>query len=462
MTGQHDSIRDKVAALREHAAGRRALDTGYRKEALRRLRSSILSLEGDLNAALAEDLGKHAAESYMTETGMVLESISYMLSHMRRLSAPGRPLASLSQMPARARVIPEPYGTVLVMSPWNYPLLLSLDPLVAAVAAGNSVLLKPSSYAPATAEVLVRIVEDSFERGHVEIVTGGRAENSALLEERFDYIFFTGGKQTGRAVMEKAAAHLTPVTLELGGKSPVLVCRDADIAVAARRTAFGKCLNCGQTCVAPDYVLVHEDIRDRFIAAYIAEVERMYGKDPLSDPGYGKIVNARHFDRLSALADSSDIIYGGARDRASLRMAPSIALCGLRREEPVMQEEIFGPVLPVIGYRELDEATGFILSGETPLAAYIFTRDRRIAREFTRRVPFGGGCINDTVMHLASTRMPFGGVGSSGMGMYHGKYGFSTFSHYKSILDRSNFSDLPLRYRPLKRWKEAVVRAVLR
>ena len=351
---------------------------------------------------------------------------------------------------------------MLIISPWNYPLLLALDPLVAAVAAGNCCIIKPSEYAPATSLLLHRLISRTFDPGHVCIIEGGSDVGEALLECRFDYIFYTGGKTVGRIVMEKASRHLTPVTLELGGKSPVVVLDDADVDVAARRIAFGKLLNCGQTCVAPDYLLVGKGIKERFIRAFIRETEKMYGSQPMESPDYGKIINRRHFDRLSRFISMADrngstgstgeghVVYGGMCDPERSKIAPTL-LTEVTWNSAIMQEEIFGPILPILETESLEDAIAHISSGERPLAAYIFTGNRKLAEKFIHTVPFGGGCINDTIMQLASPRLPFGGTGESGIGTYHGKWGFRTFTHYKSILSKGTSIDPPFRYAPYNR-----------
>ncbi len=457
-----DIIGSSIERTRGFFASGATRNPDFRKEALKRLRDNIRSMEDEICAALDEDLGKSAIESYMTETGMVLESIGYMLRHLGSMSRTRRTAPSIGQAPGKAKIYPEPYGTVLIISPWNYPLLLALDPLVAAVAAGNCCIIKPSEYAPATSLLLHRLISRTFDPGHVCIIEGGSDVGEALLECRFDYIFYTGGKTVGRIVMEKASRHLTPVTLELGGKSPVVVLDDADVDVAARRIAFGKLLNCGQTCVAPDYLLVGKGIKERFIRAFIRETEKMYGSQPMESPDYGKIINRRHFDRLSRFISMADrngstgstgeghVVYGGMCDPERSKIAPTL-LTEVTWNSAIMQEEIFGPILPALETESLEEAMSHILSGERPLAAYIFTGNRRLAEEFVRTVPFGGGCINDTIMQLASPRLPFGGTGESGVGTYHGEWGFRTFTHYKSILSKGTSIDPPFRYAPYSR-----------
>lgn len=457
-----DIIGSSIERARGFFASGATRNPDFRKEALKRLRDNIRSMENEICAALDEDLGKSAIESYMTETGMVLESIGYMLRHLGSMSRTRRTAPSIGQAPGKAKIYPEPYGTVLIISPWNYPLLLALDPLVAAVAAGNCCIIKPSEYAPATSLLLHRLISRTFDPGHVCIIEGGSDVGEALLECRFDYIFYTGGKTVGRIVMEKASRHLTPVTLELGGKSPVVVLDDADVDVAARRIAFGKLLNCGQTCVAPDYLLVGKGIKERFIRAFIRETEKMYGSQPMESPDYGKIINRRHFDRLSRFISMADrngstgstgeghVVYGGMRDPERLKIAPTL-LTEVTWNSAIMQEEIFGPILPILETESLEDAIAHISSGERPLAAYIFTGNRKLAEKFMRTVPFGGGCINDTIMQLASPRLPFGGTGESGIGTYHGKWGFRTFTHYKSILSKGTSIDPPFRYAPYNR-----------
>ena len=356
-------------------------------------------------------------------------------------------MSNLANFPSSARAVFEPYGVVLVMSPWNYPFMLCMEPVIGAIAAGNCCVVKPSAYSPATSAVIHTILSEVFPPEYVAVVEGGRAENAALLEQRFDYIFFTGGVTVGRLVMEKAAVHLTPVTLELGGKSPCIVTADCDLKVAARRIVFGKFLNCGQTCVAPDYLLVDQSVKEPLLALIQKEIARQYGPDPLANPDYGKIINRKHFDRLCGLIDPAKVVCGGQTQPDALRIAPTL-LDHVQPGDAVMQEEIFGPLLPVLTYKSLDEAAQFIQSREKPLALYLFTRNRKAERLFAEYVSFGGGCVNDTIMHLSVPSLGFGGVGRSGMGSYHGRKSFETFSHEKSILKKPFWPDLPLRYQP--------------
>lgn len=457
----NDCIR-AVESAREFFEKGATRDISYRKASLLRLRESIVRNMRMIEEALAKDLGKSPSEAFMTEIGMTLGSIRYMSRNIRKLSKARKAPVSSAQLPGRCRIMPEPYGTVLIMSPWNYPLLLTLDPLVAAVAAGNSVVIKPSAYSPATGAVLERIVSETFEKGHVNLITGGRQANAQLLEQKFDYIFFTGGKSVGKFVMQKASVHLTPVTLELGGKSPVIILEDADIKIAARRIAFGKCLNSGQTCVAPDYVFVDNRIKDIFICEYFQCVRQMYGDNPSKCPSYGKIINRKHYNRLTAMIEESanKATSVGENDFQGMKIAPTV-IDGPAFDSAAMNEEIFGPVLPVLGFDDVSEAVRYINSAPKPLAAYFFTSSKTKADALLADVPFGGGCINDTILHIASTKIPFGGVGESGMGSYHGKWGFRTFSHYKSILIKGTTIDPALRYQPFSRLKDKIVRTIM-
>lgn len=445
------------------------LSVKQRAGLLKRLRAEILENEAEIAAALYEDLGKSRTESYMTETGMVLSELSCAIRNIGKWSRPRRVRTPLAQFPASSRIIPEPYGNVLIMSPWNYPFLLCIAPLASAVAAGNTAIVKPSAYSPAASSVVRKIVGNVFGEEYAAVVEGGREVNSGLLEQKFDYIFFTGSKNVGRIVMEKAARHLTPVTLELGGKSPAIVAPSADIRVSAARIVFGKFLNCGQTCVAPDYVVVHESIADSFIASCSREILGMYGLGPLSAPDYGKIINRKHFDRLSGIMEEvgDRCVFGGVTDPERLKITPSVYRMGSISDPGcdnfrIMQDEIFGPLMPVLTYREPEEVSGYVESRPRPLAAYLFTNNRKEKRLFLERMHFGGGCINDTVIHLASETLPFGGSGESGMGHYHGKYGFETFSHLKSIVDKPFLIDLPMRYPPYDRNRLDLIRKFLK
>ena len=450
-----------VAAQRKYFQTGATLPVSFRIDALRRLYDAVSGSEKEIHDALRKDLGKSGFESYMCETGLVLEEISYMLKHVRRFAGEKRVRTPLSQFHSRSYKKPSPYGVTLIMSPWNYPFMLTLSPLVDALAAGNTAVVKPSAYSPWTSEVIRQILTKCFEPQYVSVVTGGRAENTCLLHEHFDYIFFTGSQSVGKEVMRSAADHLTPVTLELGGKSPCIVDQTANIRLAARRIVFGKYLNCGQTCVAPDYVYCHRSVRDRLIKEIVKQIRRQFGKKPLDNKNYGKIINEKHFDRILGLIDKEKVVFGGNSDRDALRIEPTV-MDNVTFSDAVMQEEIFGPVMPVLTFDSLDEVIRNVNAMPHPLALYLFTSSKATAKKVTARCGFGGGCINDTIIHLATTEMGFGGFGESGMGSYHGKTGFDTFTHYKSIVDKKTWLDLPMRYQPYRKIHEKMVRFFLK
>ena len=434
----------------------------FRRRQLRMLEAALYQHEDEILEALRADLGKSAYEAYMTELGIVHTEINYMLKHMAKLAKPKRVRVAMGQLPGRAYPRMEPYGVVLILSPWNYPLLLTLMPLAAAMAAGNTVVLKPSDYSRHTSEVLAKIMQEIFPPEYITVLQGGRAVNQSLLDQRFDYIFFTGGETVGKLVMRSAAEHLTPITLELGGKSPCIVDETADIDLAAKRIVWGKLINAGQTCVAPDYLLVHRSIRDKLLQAMPRYIEAFYGSDTLHNELYPKIISEKHFRRLTKLIDSASdtVIYGGRTDEALQKIEPTL-LEPIDWASPVMQEEIFGPILPILVYDDLDELIKTLAVKPKPLALYLFTESKAVEERVLGGLSFGGGCINDTIMHLASSHLPFGGVGDSGMGSYHGTESFKTFSHKKSILKKGRFLDIPLRYPPFKqdlRWLKRLMK----
>lgn len=450
-----------LSAQRTYYATGETLPLSFRHEALRALKASILRHEPEINEALRADLGKAPVETYMCETGMTLAELSYMDRHLDRWSRPRRALTPLAQFAADSYSVYDPYGVVLIMSPWNYPFMLTMEPLVGAIACGNCCVVKPSAYSPATSAVIQTILSECFPEKYVAVVEGGREENQALLEQKFDYVFFTGGVNVGKEVMRKAAEHLTPVTLELGGKSPCVIDASANLKIAARRLAFGKLLNCGQTCVAPDYLLIDRKVEKEFLDLLKKQFRKMAGKDPLKNKSYVHMINEKHYDRVMGLIDPDKVTYGGTGDRSSLRIHPTI-LEGVTPEDAIMQEEIFGPLMPVMTYDHIDEAIAFINSRPHPLAAYLFTEDKALEKRFLREVPFGGGCINDTIIHLATSRMGFGGVGGSGMGSYHGRKSFETFSHEKSIVKKFTFLDMPVRYAPYSKLQGRLLRFFLK
>ena len=425
------------------------LSVDYRIQALRQLKKWIQENEKEIAQAIQDDLGKSAFESYMCETGLVLSEITYMLKHVRSYAREKTVWTPLAQFCSRSFQKPSPRGVVLIMSPWNYPFMLTMDPLVDAIAAGNTAVLKPSAYSPHTSALLVRMIKDIFPEKYITVISGGREENQALLDEHFDYVFFTGSQTVGKYVMKKAAEHLTPVTLELGGKSPCIVTKDANLKLAAKRIVFGKYLNCGQTCVAPDYVYCDSQVKDAFVKEIKRQIVKQYGKNPLKNPDYGKIINEKHFNRVRALIAPEKLVYGGKTKAETLQIAPTV-MDRVTWEDAVMQEEIFGPILPILTYHSLDEVIYRLQNMAKPLALYIFTSKKSLADRVLSSCNFGGACVNDTIIHLATSEMGFGGCGESGMGAYHGKIGFDTFSHYKSVVDKKTWLDLPMRYQPYK------------
>lgn len=453
-------IRKLLERQRTFFSTGKTLPVFFRLRQLEKLKRAIQKNEPLLRHALKKDLGKSNMESYMCEIGLTLSELSWMQRHVRSLAKNRTVPTPLSQFAAHSYRAPIPYGTVLIMSPWNYPLLLTLEPLIDAIAAGNTVILKPSAYAPASLAMIKEIIETTFPADYISVIDGGRTENQALLRQKFDKIFFTGSKAVGKEVLRHAAENLTPVTLELGGKSPCIVDSTAKIPLAARRIVFGKFLNCGQTCVAPDYILCHHSVRQKLVAAIRHEIQIQFGESPLLNPDYGKIINAKHFQRLSELLDPEKIICGGNTDAATLRIEPTV-MTDVTWEDAVMEEEIFGPLLPILTYDTLEEVIRTVESHPHPLALYFFSEDKASQKKLLRSCRFGGGCINDTVIHLATSSMPFGGIGESGMGSYHGKTGFETFSHFRSIVDKKTWMDLPIRYQKYTQKKEKLLRLFL-
>ena len=450
-------IHTLIQRQREYFASAATLDVSHRLQALKKLKEAIIRRQQEIHDALYMDLGKSAVEGYMSETGMVLSELNYMLRHTRRLAARKTVWTPLAQFPSHSYRLPCPYGVVLVMSPWNYPFMLTMEPLIDALAAGNCVCVKPSAYSPATSHIIESLIHEVFEAEYVSVIQGGRQENQALLDEPFDYIFFTGSCAVGHEVMRKASVHLTPVTLELGGKSPCIVDESADLDVAARRIVFGKFLNLGQTCVAPDYLYVQQSVKQPLLEAIGREIHRQFAD--LSH--YGKIINDKHFQRLQKLIDPDKVVYGGQILESTRQILPTV-MDQVSWEDPVMQEEIFGPILPVLTYENLQDCLDQIRLRPSPLALYFFSRRKDAIRKVQREAAYGGGCINDTIIHLATTAMPFGGVGNSGMGGYHGKVGFETFSHIKSIVDKKTWLDLPIRYQPYTPLKDKLIRMFMR
>ncbi|MDH6139431.1 aldehyde dehydrogenase (NAD+) [Kitasatospora sp. GP30] len=462
-TDTADSTGPAATVSRLHAAFAtgRTKPLAWRKAQLRALRRLLVEQEAAFTAALRADLGKSAAEAYTTEIGFTITEIDHTLRHLDRWVRPRRIPVPLALQPARARTVREPLGTVLIISPWNYPLQLALAPLVGALAAGNCAVVKPSELAPATSAALADWLPRTLDRQAVAVVEGGVPETTALLKQRFDHVFYTGNGTVGRVVMTAAARHLTPVTLELGGKSPVVVEPGTDLATAARRIAWGKFMNAGQTCVAPDYVLAIGDTATALERHLTAAIREMYGTDPAKSPDYGRIVNERHFERLAALLSDGRIVTGGDHDRADRYLAPTV-LADVDPEAPVMREEIFGPVLPIVRVPDLDAAIAFITARDKPLALYAFTSSPTTKRRLASETSSGALAFGVPNAHIAVPGLPFGGVGESGLGGYHGAHSIDTFSHTKSVLDKPLLADpLRLAYPPFTAVKSRLLRRLL-
>jgi aldehyde dehydrogenase (NAD+) len=436
-----------IESQRKYFLEQKTKDISFRIESLKKLKHAIIKYEDDICNALKKDLNKAKFEAFATEVGFVLEEISYHLKYLKKWSKPTKISTDLINFGSRSYILHEPFGVVLIMSPWNYPFQLLMDPLVGAISAGNCVMLKPANYSKNVTDVIVRIINETFEHEYISVYTGGREAIQEILEQRFDYIFFTGSPSLGKIVMEKASRFLTPVSLELGGKSPCIVEDDANLDVAARRIVFGKFLNSGQTCIAPDYLLVNSRVKDRLIEKMIRCITLSYGENPQSSPDYGRIINDVQFKKLRELLKTGEIVFGGQTDERERYIAPTI-MNNVKPDDPVMQDEIFGPIFPVMEYNNLDEVINFINGREKPLAFYFFTSSRKKEKMVLSRTSSGGGCINDSMLHLTNPRMPFSGVGNSGMGAYHGKFSFDAFSHHRSILAKPTFFDFPLRYAP--------------
>lgn len=434
---------------KEYFRSGRTLPYDERKKNLLKLKTALKSHENEIIGALNADLEKSAFEAYTTEIGIVYEEINYLVKNLRRLMAKRREPSPITVFKATSYTISEPMGNSLILSPWNYPLQLTMVPLAGAIAGGNTAIVKPSRYSAATSTLMKRIIGETFDPEYITAFEGGHETNTALLELKYDFVFFTGSPNVGRIVAEKCGSKLTPCTLELGGKSPVIIDGTVDMKLTSRRLAWGKLLNAGQTCVAPDYVLVKEGYQDRLIEELGKRFREMFGNDPISSSEFPKIVNEKHFSRVNGLIAGSAVAIGGKSDSSTMKIEPTV-LYPVKETDPVMQEEIFGPVLPIITYRTLDEAIDFIRMREKPLALYIFSKDKASIERVHSLVSFGGGCVNDTVIHLTNPRLPFGGVGNSGMGSYHGDESFRTFTHRKSVMKETILFDLPIRFAPFK------------
>lgn len=434
----------------------------FRIKQLKKLEYAFRTYENKFICALNQDLGKSEFEAYTTEIGFVYKSLKHMIKNLSNWAKPEKVKTPLYLMPSKSYIIKEPYGTVLIIGPFNYPLQLLMEPLIGALAAGNCAVIKPSEHTPAVSAVFAEMIEKNFNKRYIRVMEGGIETTSALIHSRFDYIFFTGSPKVGKIVMAAAAENLIPITLELGGKSPVIVEKTANIPLAAKRIVWGKFINAGQTCVAPDYVLVDSQIKDMLIKHIKNAVLDFFGNEPLNNPDYGKVIDEKQFTRLSAMIDmeKEHLLYGGNYVKENLRIEPTLIEVD-SKESPVMEDEIFGPLLPIMQYRDLDEAISIINSYPKPLAAYLFTESKEAQKYVLRRISFGGGCINDTISHIVNPYLPFGGVGNSGMGFYHGKYSFELFSHKKSLLKKTTLIETGLTFPPYKN-KISFVRRILK
>ncbi len=424
-------------------------DVRFREEALKKLRSAVIMHEKELYHALYQDLHKSEFEAYATEIGFVLEELRFHLKHLKKWIKPHRVTSPITSFPAKSYRLYEPLGTVLIISPWNYPFQLMMAPLVGAIAAGNTVIIKPSEISFHTSSVLETIINSSFESNYIRVVNGDAEVSQQMLKLKFNHIFFTGSPRVGKIVMQSASKNLIPVTLELGGKSPCIIDKKINLRLAARRIVWGKLLNAGQTCIAPDYLYVHSQIKDRFIKELVRAIEKFYGKDPSKSPDFPRIISRPNMERLRGLLEGANIVHGGNFNMDSKYLEPTI-LDGVTYDLPVMQQEIFGPIFPVLTYLDEKEVITQINKRPRPLALYVFSNDRRFQQKMRDEIPAGGVSINDTLMHIVSSKMPFGGVGDSGIGKYHGFYSFQAFSHEKAVVRRGRWPDVPIRYAPFK------------
>lgn len=442
-------------------AAKETLSYQARMNALNALEKSIHKHQDEIYEALWKDLNKSETEAFMTEVSMVLSELRFVKRHLRRWMMEEVVSTPIAHFPSKSFIVSEPFGTVLIISPWNYPFMLSIDPLIGALCAGNTAVIKPSSYSPATSDLIEKIIADAFEPEYVTVVRLKQGQNDLLLEQNFDFIFFTGSVNVGKKIMMQASHNLTPVVLELGGKNPCVVDETANMKIAADRIAFGKFLNAGQTCVAPDYILIDKKVKDAFMREMKNSIRKMYGDNPVAGRDFPKIINEKHFLRLKALLENENVCIGGQYDEKTNKIAPAV-IDGVSDDSPLMQNEIFGPLLPVITYDSIEQAKAFILNRDKPLAFYLFTTDKQREKEFLSEIPFGGGCINDTIIHVASSNLGFGGVGTSGMGKYHGRESFRVFSNHKSVIKKALWLDIPIRYQPYTETKKKLLKLFLR
>lgn len=436
-------------------------DVKFRMHALKRVKIWIKDHDDLIEEALKKDLGKCPEEAYMEEIGMALDNLTYTIKHVHKWAKKKRVRTPLHEFYSRSYTVYEPYGLTLVIAPWNYPFLLAVDPLVSSIAAGNCVILKPSEYAPETSKLLFQMVDTCFDKGHAIVVEGDDKVAKELTDLPFDYLFFTGSPVVGKKIYQKAAETLTPVTLELGGKSPCILTDMIPLEIAAKRIVFGKYLNAGQTCVAPDYIFIQEQMKAQFIDYVHKYIKEFYGEHPLESENLCRIINKKHFNRLKKLLKDQDIIIGGEMDEKTLKIAPTV-VNDVDYDNPLMQEEIFGPIMPLVSYRAIEEVIEYINTHPKPLALYIFSNDSYHTDIILDKCSFGGGCVNDTLMHTANHYLPFGGVGTSGIGHYHGHASFKTFSHQRSILHKYTFMDMPFRYPPYNGKNMKIIKKLLK
>ncbi len=461
MSELQQKIQQTLELQRQFFQSGKTRDISFRLQQLRSLRQAVMDYEDKITEALYQDLHKSRFESYATEIGFVLEEISLMIRNLRRWARPQRRPTPLTAFSGHSYILHEPYGNVLIISPWNYPFQLLFAPLVGAIAAGNTAVLKSSPYSANTSEVMAEIIEKTFDPQYIALFQGHRDVNQALLSEPFDFIFFTGSPNTGRVVMNYASRNLTPVVLELGGKSPTIVDQDANLKLAAKSIVFGKLTNAGQTCIAPDYLFVHHRVKDELLKLIVQYIEEFYGHDQRQTEHYPRIINKQNVERLAQYLQCGQVYYGGGYDVEDRYFQPTI-LTDVNTDCDVMKYEIFGPILPVMEFEDIDEVINFVVSRPKPLAFYYFTRSRRKARYVLSRTTSGGASINDTLMHFVNPRIPFGGVGNSGMGRYHGWYSFEAFSNKRSVYHKNLWIDLPVRYPPANKWKEKIVKILLK
>lgn len=440
-----EHIEKLVSNQREYFKHGETLDYSFRQNQLKTLKNMLKEYEQEIYKALKKDLNKSTHETLTTELGFLYTEIDYTLKQLKEWMEPEKTDAPVTHKGTKNYIYKEPYGVTLVIGPWNYPLQLTIGPAIGAIAAGNTIVLKPSEFTQSTSALLAEMINHTFNDSYFAVVEGAKEESQQLLEQRFDYVFFTGSTTVGKIVMQKASKHLTPVTLELGGKSPAIIDKDANIDLAAKRIVWGKYTNAGQTCVAPDYLYIHENIKPKLLKAMKKYIKSFYSKKPLDNKDYVRIINNEHFNRLKTYLSDGEIIYGGNVNSDKLSIEPTI-IDNITWDDPIMQEEIFGPLLPIMTFANLDDVISTLKEMENPLALYYFGENEKSQTNILKNISFGGGCINDTLYHLANPNLPFGGVGNSGMGAYHGKYSFDTFSHRKSILKQTTKFDIPLRY----------------